>query len=57
MNILSIVLGLLLWILLTVQDPANFNYVIIYVYNLYRIIQTSVSWTKKYRQTKQKAEA
>lgn len=57
MNILSVVLGLLLWILLTVQDPANFNYVIIYVYNLYRIIQTSVSWTKKYRQTKQKAEA
>ena len=55
MNILSIALGLLMWILLTVRDPANFNYVILNVYNLYRIIQISVSWTIKYYKGKKES--
>ena len=54
MNVLSTALGLILWILLTIQDPANFNYVILYVYNLYRIIQISVSWTIKYYKNQKK---
>ena len=52
MNILSIALGLIMWVLLTIRNPANFNYVILNVYNLYRIIQISVSWTIKYYKTK-----
>jgi len=56
LNIISTALGLMLWILLTVRDPANFNYVIISSYNLYRIIQASVSWTRKYYQSKKESE-
>lgn len=56
LNIISTILGLGLWILLTLRDPSNFNYVIINVYNLYRIIQASVSWTKKYYQSKKEKE-
>ena len=41
--------------LLTVRDPANFNYVILNVYNLYRIIQISVSWTIKYYKGKKES--
>ncbi|MBQ9805926.1 MAG: nicotinamide mononucleotide transporter [Clostridia bacterium] len=44
----SSMLSLLLWILLTVKDPANFNYIIISSYNLFRIVQAAVTWTKKY---------
>ena len=56
MNVFCIVLGLILWILLTIENPANFNYVIIYVYNLYRIIETSISWTSKYYKNKKEYE-
>jgi len=44
----SSILSLVLWILLTVKDPANFNYVIISAYNLFRIVQAAITWTKKY---------
>lgn len=47
-NAVSSMLSLVLWILLTVKDPANFNYVIISAYNLFRIVQAAITWTKKY---------
>jgi len=47
-NAVSSILSLMLWILLTLKDPANFNYVIIASYNLFRIVQAAVTWTKKY---------
>jgi nicotinamide mononucleotide transporter PnuC len=56
LNIISSVLSLTLWVLLTVRDPSNFNYVIISTYNLYRIIQASVVWTRKYYQSKKEKE-
>ena len=56
LNIISTLLGLILWILLTLRDPANFNYVIISCYNLYRIVQASISWTQKYYQSKKTGE-
>ena len=56
LNIISSVISLALWILLTLRDPANFNYIIISAYNLYRIVQASVSWTQKYYQSKREKE-
>ena len=47
LNIVSMVVSVVLWGLLTVRNPANFNYVLINMYNLYRVIQGAVSWTKK----------
>jgi len=56
LNIIGTALGLVLWILLTVRDSANFNYVIISAYNLYRCIHASVNWTIKYLRLKQGKE-
>lgn len=56
LNIISSVISLVLWILLTARDPSNFNYIIISAYNLYRIIQASVVWTRKYYQSKKEKE-
>ncbi len=51
-NIISCLLSVVLWILLTVKNPANFNYIIISAYNLFRVSQAAVNWTKKYRKAK-----
>ena len=41
--------SLALWIIITVQNPASLNYVIISVYNLYSTLQAAVNWTRQYR--------
>ncbi|MBE6553056.1 MAG: nicotinamide mononucleotide transporter [Ruminococcaceae bacterium] len=60
LNIIASTISLALWILLTIHDPKNFNYIIISVYNLLRIIEASVHWTKSYlaqtRAAEQKGE-
>lgn len=45
-NIVSCILSLVLWILLTIRNTANFNYVIISAYNLFRVTEAAVIWTK-----------
>ena len=55
LNILNSSFALLLWILYTIKDPANMNYLIISVYNLFRVIQTSVNWTAMYRASKKRS--
>ncbi len=52
MNILSCALNVILWSLLTVQNPQNFNYIIISFYNLFRVIEASYHWTVNYRTNK-----
>lgn len=52
LSIISCVLSLCLWILLTLRNPSNFNYVIISAYNLFRVLQAAINWTKKYRNEK-----
>ena len=48
LNIISALISLVLWILLTIEDPKNFNYIIISLYNLYRIAEASFHWTHAY---------
>lgn len=55
-SILSSILSLGLWIALTLRNPANVNYVIIAAYNLYRITQAAVAWTRRYLQAKKEKE-
>lgn len=47
---------LVIWIMLTVENPGNFNYVIISCYNLFRIAEASVMWTRQYIQSKKEKE-
>ena len=49
LNILGCSISLILWILLTIRSPENFNYTIISAYNLFRIIEASIRWTLQYR--------
>ena len=57
LNVISCALGVLLWTLLTIRNPSNFNYIIINIYNFYRVIQISVSWTLKYYRNKKESKA
>ena len=57
LNVISCGLSVILWALLTVRNPSNFNYIIINVYNFYRVIQISVSWTLKYYRNKKESKA
>ena len=41
-------ISLCTWILITIQAPQNLNYVILSLYNVFRLSQTSVTWTKRY---------
>ena len=45
LNIISITVTLIMWIVLTVQIPSNINFVVINAYNLYCVIQAAINWT------------
>ena len=45
-HLISAVLSLVLWGIICYDKPENINYVIIGIYNLFRSVQTAVSWTK-----------
>ena len=47
-NSVACMVSLVMWIILTVQDPSNANYVIIAIYNLYCVAQTAINWTLIY---------
>jgi len=51
-SLINCVISLILWILITLKNPASFNYVVISVYNLYRVIQATLHWTRQYRADK-----
>ena len=51
-SLVSCMLTLALWCIISAQSPASLNYVIISVYNLYRVIQATVHWTAQYRASK-----
>lgn len=45
LNIISITVTLIMWIVLTVQIPSNINFVVINAYNLYCVVQAAINWT------------
>ncbi len=48
LNAISCVIGLVMWILITINNPTSINQVIITVYNLFRVVEAALSWTKQY---------
>lgn len=46
LNIVSVSISLAMWILITIEEPQNINFVIISVYNLFRVTESAVSWTR-----------
>ena len=54
-NAVSCVLSLVMWGMITAQNPENINYVFISLYNLIMVVESAIVWTKKYKE--QKAQA
>jgi nicotinamide mononucleotide transporter PnuC len=54
LNIISSLIGLVMWIVIVLESPSNINFVIISCYNLFRTAQGAVIWTSLY--VKQKKE-
>ena len=46
----STCISIVMWILIARSAPENFNYVIISVYNCFRVTQAACRWTKTYTQ-------
>lgn len=46
-SLASAILSLILWIIITVKQPENINYVIIAIYNIFRGVEITVSWLKR----------
>lgn len=49
MNALTVGVNIIFWVLITIERPSNLNYLIIACYNLFRVVEASVIWTKKYK--------
>lgn len=47
-NLFSCVLNLVMFIMLCVENPSNINFLIISVYNLFRVVQAAINWTLLY---------
>ena len=51
-NIISCVIGLVMWILIFIENPSNINFVLISCYNLFRTVQAAINWTVLYIKAK-----
>ena len=47
-NLLSCGLNLAMFVLLCIENPGNINFLIISVYNLFRVSQAAINWTVLY---------
>ena len=55
-NLIAILLKIGMWILITLESPENFNYIIISLYNGYRVAQAAVVWTRKYLKSRKETQ-
>lgn len=46
LNISCCVVTLAMWIAVCIENPENVNFVIISIYNLYKVTQMAINWTK-----------
>ena len=45
-SLISCVIDVCLWVIIVVKEPQNVNYVIISIYNLYRGVETLITWSR-----------
>lgn len=56
-NAISCLIGLILQILIVTKDPMSINFVVISCYNLFRVSQACVNWTRQYLHQKKSETA
>ena len=55
-NLISSTASLIMWALICIENIADFNYLIMAAYSLFRVSQSAITWTKQYKKS-QKEEA
>ena len=48
MNTVSCLIALVMYIMMSIKDPTNMSYIVISLYNLVKVLQAAISWTKQY---------
>ncbi len=48
LNAISCLIGLAMWTLIAIKNPTSINQVVITLYNLFRVVQAAINWTKQY---------
>jgi nicotinamide mononucleotide transporter len=48
LNTISCLIGLVMWTLIAIKNPTSINQVVITLYNLFRVVQAAINWTKQY---------
>lgn len=54
LNLTSILISLVMFILLTIQDLTNLPFLLLSIYNLYMGVKRAITWIKLYKEQKQK---
>jgi nicotinamide riboside transporter PnuC len=49
LSVVSCLASLGMWIAITIEEPQNINYVLISLYNLFRVTEAAISWTLIYK--------
>lgn len=56
LNIFAVIVGIVMWVIVCIENPNNLNYLIISFYNLFMVIKAAVNWTKQYINDKREKE-
>ena len=46
LNIVACIISFVMWIAITIEEPENINFVLIGAYNLFRVSEAAIIWTK-----------
>lgn len=56
LNLVNCGAQVVIWVVLALSNPGNLNYVIISFYNLFRVAEAAILWTRQYLQAKKEKE-
>ena len=56
-NLISSIANLTMWTLICVKNIADLNYLIMAAYSFFRVVQSTITWTKQYQKSKKESVA
>ncbi len=48
-NLVTNITSLSVWVIVSIADPRNINYLVIFCYNVFMVAKSTVIWTRQYR--------
>ena len=55
-NLINCLAQIVIWVILTIHNPGNFNYIIISCYGFFRTAEAAFLWTRQYIRAKKETE-